>query len=94
MTKTEIVENLYNKSGFKKKDIFYIIDNFLDSIIECTGNGEKVVIRSFGTFYRVKRKERSVYSPIAGKKIEIPSREVLAFKASKISAKDMKIEGA
>ena len=83
MTKSEIVEKLRRKSGINKKEILYIIDNFLDSIVESVQKGEKVEMRGFGTFYRAKRKERKVYSPIAGKKIDVPEKAIIAFRASK-----------
>ncbi len=91
MTKTEIVEKLRRKSGIKKKEIVYIIDNFLDIIIESVKNGEKVELRGFGAFYQVKRRGREVYSPIAGKKVDVPEKAIIAFKASKITEID---EGA
>ena len=91
MTKTEIVERLRRKSGIKKKEIAYIIDNFLDMIIESVKNGERVELRGFGSFYQVRRRGREVYSPIAKKKIDVPEKAIIAFKASKITEVD---EGA
>jgi DNA-binding protein HU-beta len=85
LTKSEIVEKLRSKSGIKKKEIVYIIDNFLDMIIESVKNGNKVELRGFGSFYMAKRRERKVYSPIAGKKIDVPEKTIIAFKASKIT---------
>ncbi len=83
MTKTEIVERLTIQSGMKKKEVQYIVDNFLDKILESAFAGDKVEIRGFGTFYRVEKKPRMVYSPIAGKNISVPAKTGLGFKASK-----------
>ncbi len=74
MTKNEIAEKLFRQSGIKKKEVLYIINNFLDSIKECIRNGDKVELRGFGTFNRVDRKERKIYSPIAKKEINVPAK--------------------
>jgi nucleoid DNA-binding protein len=83
LTKQEIVARLVQQSGIKKREINYVIDNFLDYIVKSVDNGEKVEIRGFGSFVRVVRKSRKVYSPIAGKHILLPTKSILTFKASK-----------
>ncbi len=83
MKKSEIVEKLCRRSGIHEREVRYVIDNFLDTILESVQNGENVELRGFGVFYRSKRKERKIYSPIAGKKIDIPEKVIIAFRASK-----------
>ncbi len=83
MTKSEIVELLSQQSGMRKKDVLYIVDNFLDKIKASISQGDKVEIRGFGTFYQIEKKARRIYSPIAKKNIDVPSKVSLAFKASK-----------
>ena len=83
MTKQKIVERLVRKSGLKKREVSFIIDNFLDSITKSVNDGDKVEIRGFGSFSRVIRKGRRVYSPIAKKHLLLPGKSVVAFKASK-----------
>lgn len=77
------------KSGLKKKDILYIVDNFLDKIKDAVEKGDKVEIRGFGTFYSQKKKPRNVYSPIAKKTIDVPGKETLSFKSSKFNDKEL-----
>jgi nucleoid DNA-binding protein len=89
MTKSDIVERLTRQSGMKKKEVLYIIDNFIDKIIECALKGDKVEIRGFGTFYQVEKKARKVFSPIIGKNIEVPHKTGIAFRASKITKKEL-----
>jgi nucleoid DNA-binding protein len=93
VTKSDLVECLTRQSGMKKKEILYIIDNFIDKIIECTTKGDKVEIRGFGTFYQAEKKARMVFSPIAGKNIEVPHKTSIAFRPSKITKKEL-IKGA
>jgi nucleoid DNA-binding protein len=83
VTKSEIAQRLTIQSGLRKKEVLYIIDNFLEKIKDSVRNGEKVEIRGFGTFYQNEKKARIVYSPIAGKKIDVPAKITLAFKSSK-----------
>ncbi len=90
MTKSDIVQRLTVQSGLRKKEVLYIIDNFLDRIKECVRNGEKVEIRGFGTFYQNEKKARSVFSPIAGKTIEVPAKVTMSFKSSKNSSEELK----
>ncbi len=77
------------ESDLKKKDIQFVIDNFLKKIKESVSNSDSVEIRGFGTFYRVERKSRKVHSPIAGKVIEVPAKTALAFKASKTTERKL-----
>ena len=88
MTKTEIAQRLTAQSGLRKKEVLYIIDNFIEKIKDCVRNGERVEIRSFGTFYQAGKKARKVYSPIMGKKIDVPAKVTLAFKASKTNGEE------
>ncbi|HON79663.1 MAG TPA: HU family DNA-binding protein [Spirochaetota bacterium] len=92
MTKQEIVLKIAEQSGIKRREVSYIIDNFLDYIVKSADNGEKVEIRGFGSFSRVIRKKRNVYSPIAGKHLHLPEKSILTFKASKNT--EQEIEGA
>jgi len=87
LTKTQLVERLIKDSGLKRKEVLYIIDNFIDKIKESILKGEKVEIRGFGTFYQSEKKARKVFSPIAGKDIEVPPKAMLAFKPSKVTEK-------
>jgi nucleoid DNA-binding protein len=93
MTKSDIVDRLTRQSGMKKKEVLYIVDNFIEKIIESTLKGDKVEIRGFGTFYQAEKKARRVFSPILGKNIEVPHKTGIAFRPSKIMKKEL-IKGA
>ncbi len=89
MNKHKIVDILTRQSGLKRREVFYIIDNFLDLIVKSLDTMDKVELRGFGTFSRVARKGRKVYSPIAGRSLDVPARSVLNFKASKSTEKEI-----
>ncbi len=85
MTKSEIVDRLTLQSGLRKKEVLYIVDNFIEKVKESALKGDRVEIRGFGTFYRADKKARKVFSPIAGKDIDVPAKTTIAFRASKIT---------
>ena len=85
MTKYEIITRLHVKYGIAREVVQQIIDGFLDEIVTSVQKGEKVTIKGFGVFSRVKQAERKVYSPIAQREVIIPSRYVIDFKSSKLT---------
>jgi nucleoid DNA-binding protein len=87
LTKHEIVEALTRQSGLRHREVLYIVENFLDFILKGLEGGGKVELRGFGTFSRVERKERRVFSPIAGRNLDVPAKSVVVFKASKTTEK-------
>ncbi|MBL6975222.1 MAG: HU family DNA-binding protein, partial [Deltaproteobacteria bacterium] len=51
MTKTDIVEGVYERlGGFSKKEAAAIVETILDVMKAALTDGEKVKISSFGTF--------------------------------------------
>jgi len=89
LTKYEIVDILTRQSGLKKREVLYIIDNFLDIILKSLDADDRVELRGFGTFNRVDRKSRKVFSPIAGRNLDVPARSVISFRASKSTEKEV-----
>ncbi len=89
MTKHEIVDQLTRQSGMKRREVGYIVDNFLELILKNLDTENRIEIRGFGTFSRVLRKERKVYSPIAGRNLDVPARSVLSFKPSKSTEREV-----
>ncbi len=94
MTKHEIVDLLTTKSGLKRREVQYIIDNLFELILKSLDRVDRVEIRGFGTFSRVKRGGRKIFSPIAERSVDVPPRSVLVFKASKSTEKEISEKGA
>lgn len=90
MTKVDIADIIREQCSLEKQQILFVIDKFVDEIINGVNAGERIEIRGFGTFSREKRKARSVYSPIARKKLDVPEREIVAFRPSKQTEKVIK----
>jgi DNA-binding protein HU-beta len=89
LNKTEIIELISIRTGFTKKKVEIIINFFLDKIEDEVHNGREVEIRGFGTFYQTTQQKRKIKSPIAGKTIEVPAKNKIGFKASKVTEKQI-----
>lgn len=85
MTKHEIITRLHLKYGIPRDVVQQVVDGFIDEVVVSVQKGEKVTIKGFGVFSRVKQSERKVYSPIAQREVTIPSRYVIDFKSSKLT---------
>ena len=85
MTKHEIITRLTIKHGIPRDIVQPVVDGFIDEIVAAVQKGEKVTIKGFGVFMRVKQTERKVFSPIAQREVTIPSRFIIDFKSSKLT---------
>ncbi|MBI2980730.1 MAG: integration host factor subunit alpha [Deltaproteobacteria bacterium] len=84
MTKAEIVENVYSKIGFSKKESAEVIELVLDTMKETLQRGEKIKISGFGNFVVRKKRPRIGRNPQTGQEIEISARSVLTFRPSQV----------
>jgi len=87
MTKADIVENIYEKIGFSKKESAEIVDLVFDLIKETLENGEKIKISGFGNFLVREKRPRKGRNPQTGEEIQISARKVLTFKPSQVLRK-------
>jgi integration host factor subunit alpha len=84
MTKADMVEKIYEKIGFSKKEsaelvetVFYIIKTTLEQ-------GEKIKIAGFGNFVIKEKADRRGRNPQTGDEITITARKILTFKPSQV----------
>jgi integration host factor subunit alpha len=87
MTKIEIIQNVYEKLGFSKKDSADIVESVFDIIKDCLAQGEKVKISGFGNFMVKEKRARRGRNPHTGQEISITARRVLTFKSSQVLRK-------
>lgn len=81
MNKTDLVNNIAEKSGLTKKDVEAVLNGFLGEVTEALASGDKVQLIGFGTFEIRERSGRTGRNPQTGTTIEIPASKVPAFKA-------------
>ncbi len=84
MNKAELVTEVSEKIGVKKKDAQIMVNAIIDSIEGALAKGEKVQLVGFGTFKTRHRNARQGMSPSKpGEPIEIAAANVPVFKAGK-----------
>jgi integration host factor subunit alpha len=84
MTKVDIVENIYEKVGFSKKEVAKIVETIFDLIKENLQKEEKIKISGFGNFVVRKKRARRGRNPQTGDDIQITPRRILTFKPSQV----------
>lgn len=84
MTKAEIIEQIYEKVGFSKKESAEIVEMVFDTMKETLEKGEKIKISGFGNFVVRQKRPRIGRNPQTGEEIEISARRVLTFRPSQV----------
>ena len=84
MLKRDLVEKTADSlDGYLKKDISKAVDIIIETMAESLQQGNRVEIRSFGSFSVRKRKARVTKNPKTGRIMDIPPRKTLHFAMSK-----------
>jgi integration host factor subunit alpha len=84
MTKADLVELVYERTGSSKKEAVEAVEAVFDIIRESLRRGEKVKISGFGSFIVNQKRARRGRNPQTGDAIIIGSRCVLSFKPSQL----------
>lgn len=61
-----------------------IFDDFMEYIVQCLSEGNKVSLASLGKFYVSEQKARSIVPPNATTPVEVPAYRVPRFRASSV----------
>ncbi len=84
MTKADIVESLYSKLGFSKKEASDLVELVFDTLKSSIAQGQKIKISGFGNFIVREKRSRVGRNPQTGESIEISARKVLTFRPSQV----------
>ena len=84
MTKADIVEKVYEKIGFSKKEASELVEMVFGTLKDKLVVGEKVKISGFGKFEVREKKSRIGRNPQTGDRITISARRVLNFSPSQV----------
>ena len=93
MTKVDIIENIYEKVGFSKKEVSKIVESVFDIIKETLEHEDKIKISGFGNFVIRKKRARRGRNPQTGSDIEISPRRILTFKPSQVMKAGLNRQG-
>ena len=92
MTKIDIIQDVYEKLGFSKKDSADIVDLIFELMKDHLERGEKVKISGFGNFVVRTKKPRIGRNPQTGEEIEISARRVCSFKPSQVLKNSLNVQ--
>ena len=82
ITKADIVDRVYEKVGFSKKEATEVVDSVFEVMKRRLEQGRKVKVSGFGNFVVHEKRPRRGRNPQTGETITIRGRRVLGFKAS------------
>ncbi len=84
VTKKQLVHAISQEKGIHPNDVRHVIQAFLDKMIECLSEGERLEFRDFGVFEVIQRKQKIGRNPKnAAVPIVIPARNAVKFTPGK-----------
>jgi DNA-binding protein HU-beta len=81
MNKGDLVEKVAQDCSISKAMAEQALNSIMDAISEAVSAGDKVTLIGFGTFSVSERAAREGRNPQTGKKINIPAKKIVKFKA-------------
>lgn len=81
MNKTDFIARVAEKAGLTKVDARAVVEAFATVVAEELKKGEKIALLGFGTFSVADKPAREGINPQTKKKIHIPARKAVKFKA-------------
>ena len=84
MTKVELVSKIAREAEIAKSQAEKALNGFISAVSTALVSGDKITLVGFGTFSITERVKREGRNPRTGKKIKIPAKKVVKFKAGKI----------
>ena len=94
MTKADIIDRIYERVGFSKKEATDVVETAFEIIKSHLERGDKVKISGFGNFVIHGKQPRKGRNPQTGEEITIAGRKVLTFKPSQTLKKNMNADSA
>ena len=82
LTKVQIVESIWNKTGFTKNKSSEIVETLLWIIKSTLASGEDLLVSGFGKFCVKEKKERKGRNPATGEDLMLAPRKIVTFKCS------------
>lgn len=84
LTKAEIIESIYEQTGFNKKDIHLIMDSIFEEVKKALTEDKIVELRGFGTFeIRTRKGREKAHNPKTGEIVTVKSHGVAVFRPGK-----------
>ncbi|MGI8951482.1 MAG: HU family DNA-binding protein [Chitinophagaceae bacterium] len=90
MRKSDLINNISEKTGIPKVDVLVTFETMLKEIKENISKGENIYIRGFGSFITKKRAAKIGRNIKKNTAVEIPEHYIPAFKPSKEFVNEVK----
>lgn len=84
MNKENFTKRIADKTGTTYEASKRFVAAFIDVVTEAFNEDERVELQCFGTFSKHTHQAHKAYNFKEGKTIELPSKDVLKFKASSL----------
>ncbi|MDR2068940.1 MAG: integration host factor subunit beta [Spirochaetaceae bacterium] len=90
VTKADIVDAVYQKTGMSRKEIRTVVDLFLDEIKNALIEQMIIELRGFGTFeIRVRKGRQKARNPKTGEAVSVNSHGIAAFRPGRELKQDV-----
>ncbi|MEW6777082.1 MAG: integration host factor subunit alpha [Bdellovibrionota bacterium] len=84
MTKADIIESIYQKVGFSKKEATDVVEAVFEIMKQTLQTSNRLKVSGFGNFVVKEKRARLGRNPHTGEPIQITPRRVLTFKPSQV----------
>ena len=84
ITKAHLVDKIYSKIGFSKKDSAQMVEMVFSELKKGLKQHGSIKLSSFGNFTVNNKRERVGRNPQTGEQIKISARKVLSFRPSQL----------
>ena len=84
MTKAEVVQQIAEKTGIDKADVYTTVEAFFSVVKNSMADGENIYVRGFGSFVNKKRAKKIGRNISKNTAIVIDEHYVPSFKPSKV----------
>nr|WKN38201.1 integration host factor subunit beta [Tunicatimonas sp. TK19036] len=90
MTKAEVVQQIADKTGIDKADVYTTVEAFFNVVKNSMAEGDNIYVRGFGSFVNKKRAQKIGRNISKNTAIVIEEHFVPSFKPSKVFVEKIK----
>ena len=81
ITKADIVDAIYSKSGANRKEIRDVVDLFIEEVKSALISQKAIELRGFGTFeIRIRKGRQKARNPKTGETVSVSSHGIVTFR--------------
>jgi len=89
ITKAEIVDAIYNKTGTNRKEIRDVVDKFIDEVKAALVSHKVIELRGFGTFeIKIRKGRQKARNPKTGETVSVNSHGIVSFRPGRDLKRD------